>query len=212
MSTTFRLKGNKRFVPELRSRYVFFVISRFLCSMCSMYICNQHSMPISHMAVSGYGTQRLSVMWKSDLSDKIKRYFFPSSSCVNTAIWMHHVDADWAYWEKGWRQLYKNATSCIEQVLELKSSKITKSIEIRRTRHAGYCWRSKEELIRDVLLWTPSHGRPRIGRPARTFNSSVLIQDVAWKTYPERWTIETNHEKGPGKSMLAARHEDEDLC
>ena len=33
---TFKLKGNKRFVPELRSRYVVFVISRFLCSMWSM--------------------------------------------------------------------------------------------------------------------------------------------------------------------------------
>ena len=34
----------------------------------------------------------LVVIWKSDLTDKIKRSFFPSSSCVNTAIWMHHMD------------------------------------------------------------------------------------------------------------------------
>ena len=32
---------------------------------------------------------------------------------------------------------------------------ITKSIQVRRTRHAGHCWRSKDELISDVLLWTP---------------------------------------------------------
>ena len=30
------------------------------------------------------------------------------------------------------------------------------------------CWRSKYELIRDVLIWTPSHGRECVGRPART--------------------------------------------
>ena len=46
---------------------------------------------------------------------------------------------------------------------------ITKTIQIRRTRHAGHCWRSKDELISDVLLWTSSHGRARVGRPARTF-------------------------------------------
>ena len=35
----------------------------------------------------------LSVIWKSDLTDKIKQ-FFTSSGCVNTSIWMHHMDAN----------------------------------------------------------------------------------------------------------------------
>ena len=35
--------------------------------------------------------------------------------------------------------------------------------------YAGYCWRSRDELIRDVLLWTPTHGRAKAGRPARTY-------------------------------------------
>ena len=46
---------------------------------------------------------------------------------------------------------------------------ITKSIQVRRTRHAGHCWRSRDELIRDVLLWTPTHGRAKAGWPARTY-------------------------------------------
>ena len=45
---------------------------------------------------------------------------------------------------------------------------ITKTIQIRRTRHAGHCWRSKDELISDVLLWTPTYGRAKAGRPAIT--------------------------------------------
>ena len=45
---------------------------------------------------------------------------------------------------------------------------ITKTIQVRRTRHAGHCWRSKNELISDVLLWTPTNGRAKAGRPART--------------------------------------------
>ena len=46
---------------------------------------------------------------------------------------------------------------------------ITKTIQVRRTRHAGHCWRSREELIRDVLLWIPTHGCAKAGRPARTY-------------------------------------------
>ena len=46
---------------------------------------------------------------------------------------------------------------------------ITKTIQVRRTRHAGHCWRSKDELISDVLLWTPTYGRTKAGQPARTY-------------------------------------------
>ena len=46
---------------------------------------------------------------------------------------------------------------------------ITKTIQVRRTRHAGHCWRSGDELISDVLLWTPTHGHAKVGRPARTY-------------------------------------------
>ena len=45
---------------------------------------------------------------------------------------------------------------------------ITKTIQVRQTRHAGHCWRSRDELINHVLLWTPTHGRAKAGRPART--------------------------------------------
>ena len=46
---------------------------------------------------------------------------------------------------------------------------ITKTIQVRRTRHAGHCWRSRDEVISDVLLWTPTHGRAKAWRPARTY-------------------------------------------
>ena len=45
---------------------------------------------------------------------------------------------------------------------------ITKTIQVRRTRHAGHCCRSKDELISDVLLWTPTYGQAKAERPART--------------------------------------------
>ena len=41
---------------------------------------------------------------------------------------------------------------------------ITKIIQVRRTRHAGLCWKSRDEFISDVLLRNPTYGRP-----ARTY-------------------------------------------
>ena len=46
---------------------------------------------------------------------------------------------------------------------------ITKTIQVRRVRRAGHCWRSKDELVSDVLLWTPTYGQAKAGRPARTY-------------------------------------------
>ena len=34
----------------------------------------------------------LSVIWKSDLTDKIKRTFFPSCGRIYTAVWMNYMD------------------------------------------------------------------------------------------------------------------------
>ena len=52
---------------------------------------------------------------------------------------------------------------------------ITKTIQVKRTRHAGHCWRSRDELISDILLWTPSHGRAKEGRPARTYIQQLCV-------------------------------------
>ena len=46
---------------------------------------------------------------------------------------------------------------------------ISQTIRVRRARHAGHCWRSRDELVSDVLLWKPAHGHANVGRPARTY-------------------------------------------
>ena len=50
---------------------------------------------------------------------------------------------------------------------------ITKTIQARRTRHARHCWRSKDQLISDVLLWIPAYDLAKPGRPARTYIQHV---------------------------------------
>ena len=37
----------------------------------------------------------------------------------------------------------------------------TKTIKVRQTRHAGHCWRSRDELISDVLRWISTYGRAK---------------------------------------------------
>ena len=41
-----------------------------------------------------------------------------------------------------------------------------------RERHLGfssYCWRSKDEVVNDLVLWEPKHGERSVGGQARTF-------------------------------------------
>ena len=64
---------------------------------------------------------------------------------------------------KSWRQHPTKQQLCSHQ------PPITETIKIRRTRHAGHCWRNWDEHVSDVLRWTPSHGRAKTGRPARTY-------------------------------------------
>ena len=69
----------------------------------------------------------------------------------------------WAILNKSWRQLPA------KQQLYGYQPPITKTIKIRWTRHAGHCWRSRDEHLSDVLLWTPSHRCAKAGWPARTY-------------------------------------------
>ena len=88
---------------------------------------------------------------------------------------------------------------------------ITKTIKVRWTRHAGHCWRSRDELIKDVLLWTPSHGRAKQSDQLKpTYSSSVRILGVALRTCRKRWTIRRGGKRGSGMSMLLAWQDDDD--
>ena len=121
---------------------------------------------------------RLSIIWKSDLTDKMKRSFFQAAvvsillyGCTTwtlTKRLQKKLDGNYtrmlgAILNKSWQQhptrhqLYRNLPP------------IRKTIPVRRTRHAGHCWISRDELISHVLLWTPTYGRAKAGRPARTY-------------------------------------------
>ena len=59
----------------------------------------------------------------------------------------------------------------------------------------------------DPFKWT-SKGRTTSKKP--TYNSTVLVQDVALKTYREWWTIEKGGGRGLGRSVLVAWQDNDD--
>ena len=71
-----------------------------------------------------------------DLADKMKQ-FLPSSGRVDTAKWMHYLDANQPDGEKARRQLHQNAVSNIEHILEATPHKAP-TIQPPTTHHENY--------------------------------------------------------------------------
>ena len=155
---------------------------------------------------------RLSIIWKSDLTDKIKRSFFQAAimsillyGCTTWTLTKRpekKLDCNytrmlWAILNKSWRQ------HPTRHQLYGHLPPITKTIQVRRTRHAGHCWRSRDELISDVLLWTPTYDRAEVGRPARTY----IQQDMGCspEDLPEAMNDRESGERGSG--YLCKRHD-----
>ena len=121
---------------------------------------------------------RLSIIWKSDLTDKMKRSFFPA---VVVSILLYGCTT-WTLTKRLERKLDGNYTRMLRAVLNKSWRQhptrhqlyghlppIMNTIQVRQTRHAGHCGRSKDELKSAVLLWTPTYGCAKAGRPARTY-------------------------------------------
>ena len=115
---------------------------------------------------------KLSFIWESDLTNKMKRSFSQATvvsillyGCITwtlTKLMEKKLDSNYtrmlrAILNNSWRQ------HRTKQQLYGHLPPITKTIKIRRIRHAGHCWRSRDKLIRDVLQWIPSHGRAKTG-------------------------------------------------
>ena len=125
---------------------------------------------------------KLSVILKSDLTDKMKCSFF-QAAVVSILL---YGCTTWTLTKRLEKKLDSNYTRMLRSILN-KSWKqhttkqqlyghlppITKTIQARRTRHAGHGWKSRDELISEILLWNPSYGRAKAGRPARTYTQQL---------------------------------------
>ena len=64
---------------------------------------------------------------------------------------------------KSWRQMLTN------EILYNGIPNISATIKEHRMRFTGHCWRSKNELVSDLLLLYPNHGKRSRGRLAKTY-------------------------------------------
>ena len=92
---------------------------------------------------------------------------------------------------------------------------ISKTIQIRRTKYVGHSWKSKNELISDIFLWTPSHGRPSVGWPTRTYLQQFCMDTgCSLENLQGRWMIdewrERERERESGKFVQEERLDDND--
>ena len=109
-----------------------------------------------------------------------------------------------AIFNKSWKQRLSKQQLCGH------SPPISKTIQIRRIRHSRLCWRNKDKLISDFLLWTPSHRRTSVGWPTKIHQQQLCaytgcsledLQEAVDDCYEWR-------ERELGKSMLASEHDD----
>ena len=150
-----------------------------LCSSVSAWLGVFASMAMSSSAFSVSSTEKdidtwltkawtdidtLSIIQKSNLTNKIKCSFFQE---VVVSILLYGCTT-WTLTKRLEKKLDGNYTRMLQGILNKSWRQhppreqlyshlhpITKTIQVRRTRHTGHCWRSRDELIRDVLLWTP---------------------------------------------------------
>ena len=121
---------------------------------------------------------RLSIIWKSDLTNKMKCSFF-QEAVISILL---YGSTTWTLTKQLEKKLDGNYTRMLPAILNKSWRQhptrhqlyghlppITKTIQVRWTRHAGHYKRSREELISDVLLWTPTYGRAKAGWPAQTY-------------------------------------------
>ena len=127
---------------------------------------------------AGTAIDRLPIILKSDLTNKIKCSFF-QAAIVSILLF---GCTTWTLTKRLEKKLDGNYTRMLRAILTKSLRQhttwhqlyghlppITKTIKFRRTRHAAHCWRSRDELISDVFLWTPTYSWAKTGRRARTY-------------------------------------------
>ena len=105
----------------------------------------------------------LSVIWKSDLTDKIKRSFF-QAAVVSILLYGRTT---WTLTKRMEKKLDSNYTRMLRAISNkswwqnpTKQQLYGHLPPITKTIH---CWRSRDKLISDLLLGTPCNGRAKAG-------------------------------------------------
>ncbi|XP_071958788.1 uncharacterized protein [Antedon mediterranea] len=127
--------------------------------------------------------KRLTVIWKSNISNNMKKNFFKTT--VESVLL--YGSSTWTLTKKLENTLNGTYTRMLRAVLNVSWQehlsnaqlygnlrKITDVIKERRVRFVGHSFRNKSELISELMLWMPSHGTRRPGRPPKSFIDQLV--------------------------------------
>ena len=164
---------------------------------------------------------RLSIIWKSDLTNETKRSFF-QAAVVSILL---YGCTTWMLTKQLEKKLDSNYTRMLRAIL----NKSWRQHPTRRQLYAT-CLPSRKLYRLDepdtldtagearTSSWvTYSYGPPHMAKqkqdnqPKLTYSSYMRIRDVTQKTSRRRWMIGRSGERGSGISVLAARHDDDDI-
>ena len=158
---------------------------------------------------------RLSVTWKSDMTDKMKRSFFQAAvvlilryGCTTWTLTKRmekKLDGNYARMlqiilNKSWRQ------HPTKQQLYSHLPPTTKTIKVRRNTD-GKVGTSSWVIYSSGSLHMDVQRQDDQLEP--TYSSSVPIRDVGLRTCRKQWTIGRGGERRSAISMLIARHDDD---
>ena len=141
---------------------------------------------------------KLLIIWKSNLTDKMKRSFFQTA----VASILLYGCTTWTLTKRLEKKLDGNYTRMLQAILNKSWRQhptkhqlyghllpITETVQVRRTRHAGHCWKGRDELISDVLLWTSTWpGKSRT-------TSSNIHTAVMWGCEMQPWRPARGNER-----------------
>ena len=136
------------------------------------------------IAKSWSALDKLSSIWKSNLTATLKRNFFRA---VVKSVLLYGSEA-WTLTKKLERKLDGTYTRMLRVVfniswkLHLTNKKLygnipalSKTIRERRTRFYEHCFRSENEIISGVLMWMPAHGFTKRGRQKRNYIKQLTV-------------------------------------
>ena len=140
-----------------------------ICVVCIRYsLCEASSASIDMLSFIG----------KLNLSDKLKRNIFQA---VVVFILLYGYTT-WTPTKRIEKKLDGNCTRMLQvtlnkslrqhptkQLLYDHQPPISKTIQIRRSRHAGHCWRSKSEVISNFSYESLLYWRASVGQPSGTY-------------------------------------------
>ena len=131
--------------------------------------------------------KKMDTVWKSNLSRQIKISFLKAT--VETVFLYGY--ATWTKTKSLEKRLGGTYTRLLRAALNVRWQshttnkvlyenlpKVSTVVKETRLRFYGHCWRIKDEIIEQLLMWQPPYGNRSRGRPAMTYVDH-LVNDTA---------------------------------